>query len=48
VSKYSIGNLKVVSIIRFLILKYISKNALFYQKGQEKQEAKRKQAIKRK
>jgi hypothetical protein len=38
VSKYSIGNLKVVSIIRFFIFKNISKNALFYQKNGNKRE----------
>jgi hypothetical protein len=43
VSKYSIGNLKVVSIIRFFIFKNISKNALFYQKTRsKKQEARSK------
>jgi hypothetical protein len=42
VSKYSIGNLKVVSIIRFFILKNISKNALFYQKGKKLEEARSK------
>jgi hypothetical protein len=43
VSKYSIGNLKVVSIIRFFILKNISKNALSYQKGKKWEEARSKQ-----